>query len=61
LVYSFDLQRGKGVFDKSIRALQWLNKLGYGKDPNLELHLVYNPGGAFLPAPQKQLVRLSLE
>jgi len=48
-------QRGKGVFDKSITALQLLNKLGYGKDPELELHLIYNPGGAFLPGAQKQL------
>jgi radical SAM/Cys-rich protein len=54
-VENVEKQRGKGVFDKSIKALQWLNKLGYGKDPKLELHLVYNPGGAFLPAPQKQL------
>jgi radical SAM/Cys-rich protein len=51
-----DKQRGKGVFDKSIEALQWLNNLGYGKPgSNLELHLVYNPGGAFLPAKQSEL------
>ena len=35
--------RGLGVFDASIKALQWLNNLGYGKDPNLILDLVYNP------------------
>ncbi|MBT5031618.1 MAG: radical SAM/Cys-rich domain protein [Proteobacteria bacterium] len=51
-----DAQRGDGVFDKSIRGLQQLNKLGYGKaNSELSLDLVYNPGGAFLPAPQAQL------
>jgi len=41
-----DAQRGSGVFDKSIRALQWLNELGYGRDHSgLELNLVYNPVG----------------
>ncbi len=48
-------QRGDGVFDASIRALQRLNALGYGLDPELPLHLVYNPGGAFLPGPQHEL------
>ena len=48
-------QRGDGVFDKSIRALQKLNKIGYGCDENLILNLVYNPNGAFLPPPQKAL------
>ena len=38
-----DKMRGKGVYDASIYALQLLNKLGYGKDPNLILDLVYNP------------------
>src|SRR3954467_600966 len=33
-------QRGEGVFDASIRALQLLNSLGYGMQPNLPLHLV---------------------
>lgn len=51
-----DLQRGKGVFEKSIRGLQKLNQLGYGKDSTgLVLDLVYNPGGAFLPPGQEQL------
>ncbi len=36
-------QRGSGVYDASIRALQWLNQLGYGQDPDLRLDLVYNP------------------
>ncbi|MBA3963300.1 MAG: arsenosugar biosynthesis radical SAM protein ArsS [Chthoniobacterales bacterium] len=48
-------QRGDGVFDASIKALQLLNSLGYGRDPLLPLHLVYNPNGAFLPGPQAEL------
>ncbi|PSF34559.1 DUF3641 domain-containing protein [Aphanothece hegewaldii CCALA 016] len=36
-------QRGSGVYQKSIQAIQKLNKLGYGKEPNLVLYLVYNP------------------
>ncbi len=48
-------QRGHGVFDGSIRALQLLNSLGYGTDPALPLHLIYNPNGAFLPGPQEEL------
>jgi radical SAM/Cys-rich protein len=49
-------QRGKGVFDGSIRALQLLNGLGYGMpESGLFLNLVYNPGGAFLPPPQEKL------
>jgi radical SAM/Cys-rich protein len=48
-------QRGEGVFDSSIRALQVLNSLGYGLQPDLPLHLVYNPNGAFLPGPQEEL------
>lgn len=47
-----DRQRGKGVFDKSIRALQMLNKVGYGLKEDLKLDLVYNPAGAFLPTDQ---------
>ncbi|MBW4679717.1 MAG: arsenosugar biosynthesis radical SAM protein ArsS [Microcoleus vaginatus WJT46-NPBG5] len=38
-----DKMRGAGVYDASIRAIQWLNRLGYGDDPNLILDLVYNP------------------
>ncbi|WP_461481753.1 arsenosugar biosynthesis radical SAM (seleno)protein ArsS [Porticoccus sp.] len=52
-----DQQRGKGVFRQSIEALQLLNTLGYGSDPQLPLNLVYNPGGAFLPPPQQPLER----
>ncbi len=50
-----DKQRGKGVFDKSVRALQALNALGYGSDPRLPLSLVYNPQGPSLPPSQVQL------
>ena len=51
-----DKQRGKGVFDKSIAALQQLNALGYAKPGSgLKLSLVYNPQGATLPPEQRQL------
>jgi radical SAM/Cys-rich protein len=51
-----DKQRGRGVFDKSIRALQLLNELGYGEcGSGLILNLVYNPLGASLPPAQKKL------
>jgi radical SAM/Cys-rich protein len=48
-------QRGEGVFEESIAALQLLNSLGYGLDPELPLHLVYNPVGTFLPPSQTRL------
>ena len=48
-------QRGKGVFSKSIQALQLLNSLGYAKQSNLKLHLVYNPLGPYLPPDQIKL------
>jgi radical SAM/Cys-rich protein len=48
-------QRGDGVFEGSIKALQLLNSLGYGYDSVLPLHLVYNPVGPFLPPPQDEL------
>lgn len=51
-----DAQRGDGVFEKSIKALQMLNAVGYGKtDSGLKLDLVYNPAGAFLPGDQGTL------
>jgi radical SAM/Cys-rich protein len=55
-----DQQRGRGVFDGSIRALQRLNALGYGRtegraESELRLDLIYNPVGAFLPPPEKSL------
>ena len=49
-------QRGKGVFQSSIRGLKRLNRLGYGQpDSGLRLNLVYNPLGATLPPPQAAL------
>jgi len=51
-----DSQRGDGVFDDSIKALQMLNAVGYGMEgTGLNLNLVYNPAGAFLPAGQAGL------
>ncbi|HEB94561.1 MAG TPA: radical SAM/Cys-rich domain protein [Gammaproteobacteria bacterium] len=51
-----DDQRGKGVYDASIRGLQRLNRLGYGQPGSgLMLNLVYNPGGPFLPPGQGAL------
>ena len=51
-----DSQRGSGVFDQSIKALQELNLVGYGlPGSNLHLDLVYNPSGAFLPGDQKSI------
>lgn len=51
-----DSQRGKGVYDRSIRGLILLNELGYGFDGSgLELDLVYNPTGPFLPPSQVAL------
>lgn len=51
-----DKQRGDGVFDKSIKALQELNAVGYGlQGSDLKLDLVYNPSGAFLPGNQQAL------
>ena len=48
-------QRGNGVFESSIEGLQRLNELGYGSHDHLQLHLVYNPNGAFLPPSQSEL------
>jgi radical SAM/Cys-rich protein len=51
-----DRQRGNGVFEDSIKALQMLNETGYGKEgTGLKLNLVYNPAGAFLPPSQNAL------
>ncbi len=51
-----DAQRGDGVFEDSIAALQKLNAVGYGKENSgLLLDLVYNPSGAFLPGSQTTL------
>jgi radical SAM/Cys-rich protein len=51
-----DRQRGKGVYEKSIRALRRLNGLGYGvPGGRLVLNLVYNPQGPSLPPDQATL------
>lgn len=50
-----DAQRGDGTFNRSIQALKILNELGYGKTPELPLHLVYNPGGPFVAPNQAKL------
>ncbi|MBD2297940.1 arsenosugar biosynthesis radical SAM protein ArsS [Nostoc sp. FACHB-87] len=58
LADNVDKMRGAGVFDDSIKALQWLNRVGYGHEPNLILDLVYNPqlptGEKFALAPEQQ-------
>ena len=51
--HNVDKQRGTGVYNKSITALQKLNKLGYGS--SLPLNLVYNPVGLYLSASQAEL------
>ena len=50
-------QRGAGVFEKSVLSLKKLNELGYAKNPDLKLNLVYNPTGLFLSPVQTQLER----
>eukprot|EP00186_Timspurckia_oligopyrenoides_P004625 CAMPEP_0182449784 /NCGR_PEP_ID=MMETSP1172-20130603/36653_1 /TAXON_ID=708627 /ORGANISM="Timspurckia oligopyrenoides, Strain CCMP3278" /LENGTH=266 /DNA_ID=CAMNT_0024647159 /DNA_START=333 /DNA_END=1133 /DNA_ORIENTATION=- len=51
-----DKQRGDDVFEASIHGLRLLNQVGYAQpDSDLELDLVYNPSGAFLPPPQEVL------
>lgn len=53
-----DRQRGKGVFDASVRCLRKLNELGYGRaGSGLTLNLVYNPQGPVLPPPQDKLAQ----
>jgi radical SAM/Cys-rich protein len=54
LADNVDKMRGSGVYDASIRALQVLNRLGYGDDPNLGLDLVYNP-----PLPKSDVFSLT--
>jgi radical SAM/Cys-rich protein len=56
LADNVDRQRGKGVFESSIRSLRRLNALGYGREETgLVLNLVYNPQGPALPPPQDAL------
>lgn len=56
LAENTDAQRGEGVFDRSIEALQRLNALGYGRpESGLSLNLVFNPVGPKLPPDQSGL------
>jgi len=56
--YLTDLQRGRGVFEKSVESLRLLNAEGFGMEGSgLLLHLVHNPAGAWLPPPQEELER----
>lgn len=50
-----DQQRGNGVFQKSIAALQALNAAGFGVEEGVVLNLVYNPVGPSLPPEQEGL------
>lgn len=55
---NIDRQRGKGVFQQNIAVLRRLNQLGFGTGTSeKKLHLVYNPGGPFLPGTQEQLAK----
>ena len=53
-----DNQRGGGVFRRVIDELRELNELGYGRDPELVVDLVYNVDGPFLPPDQRELTEL---
>lgn len=51
-----DAQRGDGTFQKSIQAIQELNRIGYAQaGTGLHLNLVYNPIGNGLPPDQSRL------
>lgn len=52
-----DKQRGRHVYRDSITVIQRLNAMGYGKDHDKRLDLVYNPGGPSLPPEQEALER----
>jgi radical SAM/Cys-rich protein len=52
-----DRQRGRGVYEASMKGLKALNAVGYGRDEGLVLTLVSNPVGAFLPPKQADLER----
>lgn len=55
LVDNVERQRGKGSYNASVEGLRKLNEVGYGRDPDLALNLVYNPNGPSLPPPQVAL------
>jgi radical SAM/Cys-rich protein len=50
-----DAQRGDGVYGKAIAAIRRLNRVGYGHEEGLLLHLAFNPGGSALPPSQSEL------
>jgi radical SAM/Cys-rich protein len=50
-----DAQRGDGVYGKAIAAIRMLNRVGYGHEEGLLLHLAFNPGGSVLPPSQSEL------
>ncbi|KKL46624.1 hypothetical protein LCGC14_2343700 [marine sediment metagenome] len=50
-----DAQRGPHAYQRSIEVIRRLNSAGYGTDGGLQLNLVYNPAGAFLPPEQVEL------
>lgn len=53
-----EAQRGSGVMGSSLAMLKQLNDIGYGMEGSgLELHLVANPSGAFMPTDQEQAER----
>ncbi len=56
--YLTDRQRGSGAFERSIASMRLLNEVGYGRPGSgLELNLVHNPVGPYLPADQCSLER----
>ncbi len=50
-----DVQRGPGVYARSVEVIRRLNALGYGREGGPQLNLLYNPAGAFLPPNQAEL------
>ena len=50
-----DKVRGEGSFDKAIEVIKHLNAIGYGRNPELVLTMVYNPAGAFFPPDQEAM------
>jgi len=48
-------QRGSDFFKHFVSIIKELNKLGYGKHPELQIHIVHNPVGAYLPDRQETI------
>ena len=55
IIAEMDKVRGEGSFDKAIEVIKHLNAIGYGRNPELVLNMVYNPGGAFIPPDQEAM------